>query len=156
MTHSPASLNHRARGLMVDYALGAAVVALLPIPYSIFFKIIALPVLLGLMVRGILRLWQGYTPDVVAKLSLLAGLTGAVLLGVASGFVGIVLGVRVPWLAGLAPGLAFFALFWGVGQAVNHCYLSALSPTSSASPASPASPATSIAPVPEEDNPHET
>lgn len=144
---SPARLNHRARGLIFDYALGAALVALLPIPYSFIAKIILLPVLLGLMVRGILRLWQGYTPDVVAKLSLLVGLTGAVLLSFAAGVLGVTLGIRVPWLAGLAPGFAFFALFWAVGQAVNHCYLSALPPTS---PTTPGMPTT------EEDNPHET
>jgi hypothetical protein len=67
--HSAPSLNHRARGLIVDYALGAALVALLPIPYSFVVKIILLPVLMGLMVRGILRLWQGYTPDAVANLA---------------------------------------------------------------------------------------
>ena len=134
MPHSAASLNHRARGLIVDYALGAALVALLPIPYSFVVKIILLPVLMGLMVRGILRLWQGYTPDAVAKLSVLAGLTGAVLLSVAALFFGMALGVRVPELAGLAPGFAFFALFWSVVQAVYQCYLSALPPGCSATP----------------------
>jgi hypothetical protein len=123
---SPTQLNHQVRGLILDFALGAAIVALLPIPYSIFLKIILLLVLMVLMVKRVLRLWQGYKPDAVAKLSLLVSLTGAVLLGILGWLGGIALGVNVPWLAGLAPGLAFFSLFWGVGQAINHCYLSGL------------------------------
>jgi len=120
------TLNRRARGLILDFALGAAIIALLPIPYSILLKIILLPVLMVLMVKRILRLWQGYKPDAVAKLSLLVSLAGAVMLGLLGWLGGIALSVRSPWLTGLAPGFAFFALFWGVGQAVNHCYLSGM------------------------------
>jgi hypothetical protein len=123
---NPTTLNRQARGLMLDFALGAAILALLPIPYSIFLKIILLPVLMVLMVKRILRLWQGYKPDTVAKLSLLVSLTGAILLGILGWLGGIALGANVPWLAGLAPGFAFFSLFWGVGQAINHCYLGGL------------------------------
>jgi hypothetical protein len=119
-------LNRKVRGVILDFALGAAIVALLPIPYSIFLKIIALPVLMVLMVKRVLRLWQGYKPDSVAKLSLLVSLAGALLLGIVGWFGGIVLGTVVPWLSELGPGFAFFALFWGVGQALNHCYLSGL------------------------------
>ncbi len=118
------TLNRQARGLILDFALGAAIVALMPIPYSIFLKIIILPVLLVLLVKRVIRLWQGYKPDAVAKLSLLVSLAAAVLLGILGWLGGVVLGIRVPWLAGLAPGFAAFALFWGVGQAINHCYLS--------------------------------
>lgn len=118
------TLNRQARGLILDYALGAAIVVLCPIPYTWVLKVILLPVLLGLMVRGILQLWQGYKPDTIAKLSLFVSLAGAVLLGLLGWLGGIALGIKMPWLAGLAPGIAFFSLFWGVGQAINHCYLS--------------------------------
>jgi uncharacterized protein (DUF697 family) len=123
---SSTRLNHRARGLILDFALGAAIVALLPIPYAIFLKLIVLPVLMVLMVKRLLRLWQDYQPDTLARLSLLVSLAGALLLGILGWFGGIALRAAVPWLAGLAPGFAFFALFWGVGQAINHCYLSGL------------------------------
>lgn len=113
--------------MILDFALGAAIVVLIPIPYTIFLKIIILPVLLVLLVKRILRLWQGYKPDAVAKLSLFVGLAGGMLLGVLGWLGGVVLGIAVPWLAGLAPGFAAFALFWGVGQAINHYYLSGLS-----------------------------
>jgi len=126
---SPTQLNRQVRGLILDFALGAAILALVPIPYTIFLKIILLPVLMVLMVKRVLRLWQGYKPDTVAKLSLLVSLTGAVLLGILGWLGGIALGVNIPWLAGLAPGFAFFSLFWGVGQAINHCYLSGLPTT---------------------------
>lgn len=118
------TLNRQARGLILDFALGAAIVALMPISYSIFLKIIILPVLLVLLAKRVIRLWQNYKPDAVAKLSLLVSLAAAVLLGLLGWLGGVVLGIRVPWLAGLAPGLAAFALFWGVGQAINHYYLS--------------------------------
>ncbi|WP_204139898.1 hypothetical protein [Halomicronema sp. CCY15110] len=78
---NPTPLNRRARGLILDFALGAALLALLPIPYSMVLKIIGLPVLLALMAKRVIRLWQGYKPDTVAKLSLLVSLAGAVLLG---------------------------------------------------------------------------
>lgn len=126
MRPSPTTLNRQTRGVILDFALGAAIVALLPIPYSIFLKIILLPVLMVLLVKRILRLWQGYKPDVVAKLSLFVGLAGGMLLGVLAWLGGVVLGIAVPWLAGLAPGFAAFAFFWGAGQAINHYYLSGL------------------------------
>jgi len=118
------TLNRQARGRILDYALGATIVILLPIPYSMLLKVVILPVLLGLMVKGLLRLWQGYKPDAVAKLSLLVSWAGAILLGWLGWLGGIALATRIPWLTGLAPGIAVFSLFWGVGQAVNHCYLS--------------------------------
>lgn len=59
---SPTTLNRQTRGVILDFALGPAIVALLPIPYSIFLKIILLPVLLVLLVKRILRLWQGTNP----------------------------------------------------------------------------------------------
>ncbi len=126
MRPSPTTLNRQTRGVILDFALGAAIVALIPIPYTIFLKIIIVPVLLGLLVKRILRLWQGYKPDVVAKLSLFVGLAGGMLLGVLAWLGGVALGVTVPWLAGLAPGFAVFALFWGVGQAIKQCYVSGL------------------------------
>ena len=110
---SPTQLNRQVRGLILDFALGAAILALVPIPYTIFLKIILLPVLMVLMVKRVLRLWQGYKPDTVAKLSLLVSLTGAVLLGILGWLGGIALGVNIPWLAGLAPGFAFFLTLLG-------------------------------------------
>jgi hypothetical protein len=123
---SPSTLNRQARGLIFDFALGSAIAVLLPIPYTLWLKPIVLAVLLVLLVKGMMRLWQGHQPDVIAKLWLLLGLAGAVLLGGLAGLGGIVLGSAVPWLAGLAPGFAVFAFFWGVGQALNHYYLSGL------------------------------
>lgn len=124
--HSPTITNRKARGMILDFALGAAIAALLPVPYTFLLKMIVLPMLMVLMVKRILRLWRGYKPDTLARLSLIVSLAGAALLGPIAWLGVIVLSSRLPWLAGLAPGFAFFALFWGVGQAFNHCYLSSL------------------------------
>ncbi|HIK46002.1 MAG TPA: hypothetical protein IGR64_14135 [Leptolyngbyaceae cyanobacterium M65_K2018_010] len=122
----PVSLNRNVRGLILEFALGAAIVALLPIPHAFWFKLLALIALMGLMTRGLMGLWRGHRPDALAKLSFGFSLAGAGLLGLAGWLGGIWLGIIFPWLAGLGPGFAAFALFWGLGQAINHYYLSGL------------------------------
>ncbi len=130
---SSTTINQRARGLIFDFALGAAIIALLPIPYSLVFKLLGLPMLMVWMLKRILRLWHNYRPDPVAKLGLIISVASALLLSLVAWLGGIALEVRVPSLKGIAPGLAFFALFWGVGQALNHCYLSGFPKTASGS-----------------------
>lgn len=135
MNH-PAKANFKARNLILDYALGAAIVALLPIPNIGVLQAIALVVLNILLVIGIARLWQFQKGgDLLARIGILFGIAGAILLGFLVWLLIVAVGAVVPLIGTLAPGMAAFCYFWGVGQAINHFYVSKL-PFTSNRPAS--------------------
>lgn len=121
----PTHLNIKVRNLILDYALGAAIVALLPLPQLNGLKAI---VLLGLnlfLVIGIARLWNFKKgSDLLARMGILFGIAGAIGVGIVGWLLLILLGVVVPALKSLAPGMAAFCYFWGFGQAVHHFYIS--------------------------------
>jgi hypothetical protein len=135
MNH-PAKLNLKARNLILDYALGAAIVALLPIPNIGVWQVIALVLLNVLLVIGIARLWQfqkgGY---LLARIGILFGIAGAILMGFLVWLLMVAVGAVAPLIGALAHGMAVFCYFWGVGQAVNHFYVSKLPLTSDCPPA---------------------
>jgi len=136
MAH-PAQVNFKARHLILDYALGAAIVALLPIPNIGGWQAIALVLLNILLVIGIARLWQFQKGgDLLARIGILFGIAGAILLGFLVWLLIVSVGAVVPLIGTLAPGMAAFCYFWGVGQAVNHFYVSKLPLTSDRPPAS--------------------
>ncbi|MGF1535546.1 MAG: hypothetical protein ACFB4J_03525 [Elainellaceae cyanobacterium] len=122
-----AGINQKARRLILDYALGAAILALFPIPRVRVLKAIALLVLHYKLLRGVRQIWgKGRGGDLLAWFGVLAGLAGAIALGF-MGWIGtIALGALVPNIDALAPGAAFFCYFWSIGQVVNHFYLSGL------------------------------
>jgi uncharacterized protein (DUF697 family) len=135
MNHS-AKVNFKVRNLIFDYALGAAIVALLPIPNLGIWQAIALVLLNILLVVGIARLWQFQKGgDLLARIGIVFGIAGAILLGFLVWLLVIAVGAVVPLIGTLAPGMAAFCYFWGVGQAINHFYVSKL-PFTSDRPAS--------------------
>jgi hypothetical protein len=126
----PAKVNFKARNLILDYALGAAIVALLPIPNIGIWQAIALVLLNILLVIGIARLWQFQKGgDFLARVGVLFGIAGAVLMGLLVWLLTVALGAVVPLVGALAPGMGAFCYFWGMGQAVNHFYVSKFSLT---------------------------
>jgi uncharacterized protein (DUF697 family) len=134
MNH-PAKVNFKARHLILDYALGAAIVALLPIPNIGGWQAIALVLLNILLVIGIARLWQFQKGgDLLARIGIVFGIAGAILLGFLVWLLTVAVGAVVPLVGALAPGMAAFCYFWGVGQAVNHFYVSKLPLTSDRPP----------------------
>lgn len=136
MNH-PARTNFKARHLILDYALGAAIVALLPIPNIGIVQAIVLVLLNILLVIEIARLWQFQKGgDLLARVGILFGIAGAILMGFLVWLLLVAVGVVVPLMGALAPGMVAFCYFWGVGQAVNHFYVSKLPLTPNRSPAS--------------------
>lgn len=124
MNH-PTHVNAKVRNLILDYGLGAAIVALLPLPQVGWLKAIALFGLNLFLVIGIAHLWhfkQG--GDLLARIGILFGIAGAIGVGVLGWLLLVVLGVVVPLIGSLAPGMAAFCYFWGFGQAVHHFYIS--------------------------------
>lgn len=136
MNH-PAKVNSKARHLILDYALGAAIVALLPIPNIGGWQAIALVLLNVLLVIGIARLWQFQKGgDLLARIGVLFGIAGATLMGFLAWLLTVAVGGAVPLIGTLAPGIGAFCYFWGVGQAINHFYVSKLPLTPNRPPAS--------------------
>jgi hypothetical protein len=123
----PAKVNFKVRNLILDYALGAAIVALLPIPKIGLLQAIALVVLNVFLIRGIARLWHFQKgSDLLARVGVLFGIAGAILSGFLAWLCVLMLAVLMsaPWLMVLAPGAIAFCYFWGIGQTVHHFYLS--------------------------------
>ncbi|XGV97884.1 MAG: hypothetical protein ACAF41_02915 [Leptolyngbya sp. BL-A-14] len=121
----PAKVNFKVRSLILDYALGAAIVALLPIPNIGGWQAITLFILNVLLVIGIARLWRFQKGgDCLARVGVLFGIAGAIVMGFLVWLLMVAVGVVVPLLGALAPGVVAFCYFWGVGQTVHHFYLS--------------------------------
>ncbi len=124
MEHST-KVNFKARNLILDYALGAAIIALLPLPQVNWLKAIALLGLNLFLVIGIARLWNFKKGgDVLARIGILFGIVGAIGVGILGWLLLVIGGVMVPMLGSLAPGMAAFSYFWGFGQTVHHFYIS--------------------------------
>jgi len=120
-----AKVNFQARNLILDYSLGAAIVALLPLPGVDWLKAIALLCLNLFLAIGIARLWklkQG--GDLFARIGILFGIAGAIGMGILGWLLLVIGGVMLPMLGSLAPGMAAFSYFWGFGQTVHHFYIS--------------------------------
>jgi hypothetical protein len=123
----PASINRKARNLILDGALGAAIAVLLPIPHIGWLKAIVLVVLNVVLVRGIVRLWRPQRGgDALAKVGLLFGFASALVLSLVAWLAMVGVGVLAPMVGALAPGVAMFTYVWVVGQTVNHYYLSSV------------------------------
>jgi uncharacterized protein (DUF697 family) len=133
----PTKVNFKVRNLILDYALGAAIVALLPIPKIGLLKAIVLVVLNVLLVIGIARLWQFRKGgDLLARGGVLFGVAGALLVGFLVWLFMVAVGVIVPMIGALAPGVVAFCYFWGIGQTVHHFYLSKVPTAADRSPSS--------------------
>ncbi|MCG9892995.1 MAG: hypothetical protein MH252_18220 [Thermosynechococcaceae cyanobacterium MS004] len=123
----PAKVNLNVRSLILDYALAAAIVALLPIPEVGLLKAIALLILNILLVIGIARLWRFHRGgDFLGRVGVLFGLAGSILMAAFAWLCVVALSVMTnfPSLMVLAAGVTAFFYFWGVGQTVHYFYLS--------------------------------
>ncbi len=121
----PTKVNTDVRNLILDYALGAAIVALLPIPKIGVLQAIVLLVLNVLLVIGIARLWHFQKGgDFLARVGILFGIAGTILMGFLVWLFMVTVGVIVPLIGALAPGTVAFCYFWGTGQTVHHFYVS--------------------------------
>jgi hypothetical protein len=126
MEHA-AKVNFKVQNLILDYALGAAIAALLPIPEIGLLKAIALILLNLFLIRGIARLWQFQKGgNLLAWVGVLFGLAGSIVMAFLAwlGILILTLLLGVPRLMVVAPGVVAFCYFLGFGQTVHHFYLS--------------------------------
>ncbi|HEY9824182.1 MAG TPA: hypothetical protein V6D19_01955 [Stenomitos sp.] len=118
-------VNFKVRDLILDYALGAVIVVLLPLPSVEWLKAIALLGLNLCLVIAIAQLWNFQKGgDLLARIGILFGVAGAIGAAILGWLLLVIVGVMVPIIGALAPGMAVFCYFWGFGQTVHHFYLS--------------------------------
>lgn len=131
-------LNRKIRNLILDYALGASIIALFPLPGHWGWgigKAIALLVLNYTLIQQIRRVWQGGAKgDFLAMVGSVLGATSAVLLSLAGWGMMMALSLIIPRIYVLADGVAAFIYFWVIGQTVHHFYLSGVGGGQQSSP----------------------
>lgn len=119
--------NRRARDLILDYALGAAVIGLIPISIPGFWlmQILALIILLVKMRRDIAALWgfpKGH--GFLAFAGSWFGSLGALSISLMAGLTLLGIGAFMPLVEGLALAAAFATLTWAMGQVTNQFHFS--------------------------------
>ena len=116
---------HQVRSLILDYALGLAIVGLLPIPRLLTLKLIVALGLVLKMIWDIGKLWRFRKgQDLLAIVGVLFGSLGAAAMSFTAWLTLFGLGVVVPALKGLAFAAALFTLAWALGQAISQFYAS--------------------------------
>ncbi len=118
-------LNQEIRKLIIDYAIGAAILGLNPMPGSLTVTLLATSVLLLKMMRDIGTKW-GYPKgqDVLAIGGNLLGGLGSFWVGFMAWISMYVAGLFVPFVGGFAVASSLFVLTWRVGQATHLYYAS--------------------------------
>lgn len=127
MTNSFARRQLKVRNLILDYALGAAIVTLLPLPFPLMgvLKLVVLVFLNVKLVRDVGRLW-GFPKGIrlFAIIGNVLGFLGAIAIAFLAWGTVVALSAIASLLSVLAPATAVFSYFWSIGQTTNHFYLS--------------------------------
>ncbi|WP_293334446.1 hypothetical protein [Microcoleus sp. CAWBG58] len=118
-------INKEIRELIIDYAIGSAILGLNPLPGSMTVTLLVASVLLLKMMRDIGAKW-GYPKgqDALAIGGNLFGGLGSFWVAFMAWISMYGLGVFVPFVGGFAMASSLFALTWRVGQATHLYYAS--------------------------------
>lgn len=115
--------NRAIRGLILDYALGMAIVGLNPIPNTFWVTLLITIVLLIKMSRDVGKKWgfpAVYDPG--AFLGLLFGMVGSVAFSALVFLVMLLLGRLFPLLSAFTVSGVLFTLTWALGQTIHHFF----------------------------------
>ncbi|TAG89933.1 MAG: hypothetical protein EAZ09_11615 [Oscillatoriales cyanobacterium] len=118
-------INKEIRDLIIDYAIGAAILGLNPLPGTLTVTLLAASVLLLKMMRDIGARW-GYPKgqDMLAIGGNLFGGFGSFWIAFMAWISMYVTGLFVPFVGSFAVALSLFALTWRIGQATHLYYVS--------------------------------
>ncbi|NJK28712.1 MAG: hypothetical protein HC851_09805 [Acaryochloris sp. RU_4_1] len=111
------------RDLILDYAIGVSILALIPVPRFFTAKILLAAGLNLKMMWDIGRLcqfWGGQGPLAIAG-NLFGGI-GAFAMALTAWLTVVGIGIYIPYVKGLALAAAFFTLTWSIGQATKQFY----------------------------------
>lgn len=120
-------INHsrQVRSLILDYAIGAAILGLIPFQRLLVVKLLCVAVLILKMARDIGSHW-GFPKgaDGFALIGSLLGLIGALAIAFMAWLSVFGLGIVYPLARVFSIAAAFSTLTWTVGQGINHYYMS--------------------------------
>lgn len=115
--------NRAIRGLILDYALGAAIVGLNPIPNTFWLTLLVAIVLLVKMSHDVGKQWKFPTIyDPTAFLGLVFGMVGSLAFSVMIFLVMLLLGRLFPLLSAFTVSAVLFTLTWALGQTMHHFF----------------------------------
>jgi hypothetical protein len=118
-------LERRVRNLILDYALGACILGLIPIPHLFTLKLLLAGGFILKMIWDIGKLWRFRKgQDFLAIAGVFFGSLGAFAMAATAWLTFFGLGVFVPYLKGFAFSAALFTLVWAIGQAISQFYRS--------------------------------
>jgi len=115
--------NRAIRGLILDYALGMAIVGLNPIPNTLWLTLLIAIVLLVKMSHDVGKKWgfpTVYNP--IVFLGLLFGLVGTIALSGMVLLVLLLLGQLFPLLSGFTVSVVLFTFTWVLGQTIHQFF----------------------------------
>lgn len=119
------SHSRQVRSLILDYAIGAAIIGLIPIPNLLLLKLLGLAVLVFKMLRDIGAQWgKPKGADVFAGVGRMFGCLGALAIAFMAWLTLFGLGLLHPSIRSLALGAGFSTFTWVMGQATNQYYMS--------------------------------
>lgn len=115
----------QVRDLVLDYALGASILGLIPIPGLFTVKLLVAAGLILKMISDIGKLWcfqKGQ--DFLAIAGSFFGGLGALAMAFTAWLTMFGVGLFVPYIKSLALAAALFTLTWSIGQATKQFYAS--------------------------------
>lgn len=116
---------HLVRDLILDYALGASILGLIPIPGLFTVKLLLAAGLILKMIWDIGKLW-GFRKgqDFLAIAGSFFGGLGALAMAFTAWLTMFGVGLFVPYIKSFALAAALFTLTWSIGQATKQFYSS--------------------------------
>lgn len=116
-------LHRDVRNLILDYALGASLLGLIPISGLLSLKLAIAALINVKMMHDIGHRWHFVKgQDILAIFGNLFGALGAITLSMGAWFTFFALGLFIPYVGSLAIAAALFTATWAIGQATNQFY----------------------------------
>jgi hypothetical protein len=116
-------IGRKARALVLDYALGASILGLIPIGGLLTLKLLIFMVLIAKMIWDLGVIWQfPLHRDPLAIAGYVAGWIGGVTMALFAWLTFFAIGIYVPYIRSFAIAFALFTFIWIIGQATNHFY----------------------------------
>jgi uncharacterized protein (DUF697 family) len=113
------------RNLVLDYAIGASILGLIPFRGLLIVKLLVAGVLILKMIRDIRATW-GFPKgqDALAIAGNIFGGIGAFAMALMAWATMLSIGLYIPYVGSFAVAAALFTLTWTLGQATNQFYAS--------------------------------
>jgi hypothetical protein len=129
MTVEPTNLpkilrsGRKARQLVLDYALGASILGLIPIGGLLTLQLMIFMVLIAKMIWDLGVIWQfPLHRDALAIVGYVAGWIGGAAMALLAWLTCFAIGIYVPYIQSFAIAVSLFTFIWIIGQATNHFY----------------------------------